>query len=68
MRWIILCVPCVFSAAGSQAAPIGTVTRQIDGALIAMAPGTLRLQVMSDAVIHVTYSAGDLIPELKSYS
>jgi alpha-D-xyloside xylohydrolase len=44
------------------------MTKQIDGVLITLQPGVLRLQVMSEAVIRVTYAAGDALPELKSYS
>jgi alpha-D-xyloside xylohydrolase len=33
-----------------------------------MQPGLLRIQVMSDSVIHVTYAAGSQLPETRSYS
>jgi alpha-D-xyloside xylohydrolase len=51
-----------------SAMPVTGVSQQADGALLSMQPGTLRLQVVSDDVIRVTYAAGSQLPQLKSYS
>lgn len=51
-----------------SAMPVTGVSKEADGALLAMQPGTLRLQVISDDVIRVTYATGSQLPQLKSYS
>jgi alpha-D-xyloside xylohydrolase len=50
------------------ATPVTAVSEQADGVLLLIQPGLLRLQVMSDAVIHVTYAPGNQLPQLKSYA
>jgi alpha-D-xyloside xylohydrolase len=52
----------------AAAAPVKQFTRQTDGLLLSLQPGTLRLQVFSESIIRVTYSAGETLPELKSFS
>jgi len=56
--------------AGSRVAaiPVTGVTKEADGALLTMQPGVLRIEVMSDAVIRVTYAVGNQLPQLKSFS
>src|SRR6266849_9225417 len=49
-------------------APVTGVRKQADCVLVTLRPGVLRLQVMSGAVIHVTYAVGNALPELKSYT
>jgi alpha-D-xyloside xylohydrolase len=50
------------------AAPVTGVVRQADGVVVRMQPGVLRLVVMQESVIRVTYAAGATIPELHSSS
>ena len=50
------------------AMPVSGVNKEADGVLFTMQPGVLRFQVMSDAVIRVTYAAGSQLPQLSSYS
>ena len=50
------------------AQPVTSVTRQADGVVLTMQPGLLRLQVMSDDVIRVTYVKSGQIPQTKSFS
>jgi alpha-D-xyloside xylohydrolase len=50
------------------AAPVTGVVRQADGVVVRMQPGVLRLVVMQESVIRVTYAAGATIPELHSFS
>ena len=64
---IVFCLVLVVSTM-LQAAPTATVTKLADGVQFSFQAGTLRLAVMSNAIIRVTYAKGDSIPELKSYS
>jgi len=50
------------------AAHVNSATRKPDGVLFALEGGTLRLQVMSDSVIRVTYAAAKALPDLQSYT
>jgi alpha-D-xyloside xylohydrolase len=58
----------VFGCTQIQAMPVKGVTKQADGVLLSMEPGVLRLQVMSESMIHVTYATGPQLPVLQSYS
>jgi alpha-D-xyloside xylohydrolase len=58
----------VIAATPVRATPVTAIHKQIDGAVLTMPPGVLRLQVMSDNVIRVTYAAGTQLPQLTSYA
>ena len=60
----MLCLLLLFAAQGSSlwAAPVKSASKQADGVLVQFSTGILRLQVMSDAVVRVTYAAGDALP------
>jgi alpha-D-xyloside xylohydrolase len=69
-RTLVCSLFACIAIAGTRlgAALVTDVRKQADGVLVTLQPGVLRLQVMSDAVIHVTYAAGNALPELKSYT
>jgi alpha-D-xyloside xylohydrolase len=46
---------------------IADVKQQVDGVLLKMQKGTLRLQICSDSIVRVTYAPGDSIPDAPSY-
>ncbi len=61
---------CAIPAASAQWAPMNPVARvqqEADGPLFAMKTGTLRLQVCSDTIIRVLYSATPGLPKLPDY-
>ncbi len=72
MRRTLVCslvVVCgVIAGTPLWSAPVTGVRKQADGVLVTLQPGVLQLQVMSGAVIHVTYAVGNALPELKSYT
>jgi alpha-D-xyloside xylohydrolase len=47
--------------------PVTGVQQQADGVLLTMKSGTLKLQVCSDSIIHVLYSATSSFPERPDY-
>src|SRR5271163_4868695 len=59
---------CALWASPLRAGPIKSVSKSADGVSFALTPGTLRLAVMSDSVIRVTYGAGDSLPTITSYT
>jgi alpha-D-xyloside xylohydrolase len=48
--------------------PVQSVKKQADGVLLKMERGTLRIEVCADAIVRVTYAAGDSIPETPQYA
>jgi alpha-D-xyloside xylohydrolase len=63
-----LVVYCAIADTPLLSEPITGVRKQADGVLVLSRSGVLQIQVMSGAVIHVTYAAGNALPELKSYT
>jgi alpha-D-xyloside xylohydrolase len=64
----LLILSGAIAVAPVRAMPVTAVSKQLDGVLLTMQPGLLRLQVMSDAVIRITYAVGNQLPQLQSYS
>jgi alpha-D-xyloside xylohydrolase len=48
--------------------PIVSVKKQVDGVVLTMKSGTLRLQICSDSIVRVTYAPGSSIPESPQYA
>ena len=48
--------------------PVISVKQQVDGVVLTMKSGTLRLQVCSDSIVRVTYAPGSSIPESPQYA
>jgi len=48
--------------------PVQSVKKQMDGVLLTMQGGTLRIEVCSDSIVRVTYALGDSIPDTPQYA
>jgi alpha-D-xyloside xylohydrolase len=48
--------------------PVQSVKKQMDGVLLTMERGTLRIEVCSDSIVRVTYAFGDSIPDTPQYA
>ncbi len=65
----LLCLLCATGASAQWTAmnPVNKVQQVTDGALFTMGTGTLKVQVCSDSVIHVLYSATAAFPKRADY-
>ena len=48
--------------------PVTSVKKQVDGVVLTMKSGTLRLLICSDSIVRVTYAPGSSIPETPQYA
>jgi alpha-D-xyloside xylohydrolase len=64
---VTLCLSLAAHAQWSPANPVKDVQQQSDGVQFAMGTGTLKLQVCTDAIIHVLYSPTASFPNTKDY-
>ena len=69
---VLLCALALLSAETATAQwaprnPVTTFQQQPDGVLFAMKTGTLRVQVCSDSIIRVRYSATSSFSDLPNY-
>jgi alpha-D-xyloside xylohydrolase len=48
--------------------PVTSVQKQVDGVVLTMKLGTLRLLICSDSIVRVTYASGSSIPETPQYA
>jgi alpha-D-xyloside xylohydrolase len=64
---VTLCLSLAAHAQWAPANPVKDVQQQSDGVQFAMGTGTLKLQVCTDAIIHVLYSPTASFPNTKDY-
>jgi alpha-D-xyloside xylohydrolase len=64
---VTLCLSLAAHAQWAPANPVQDVQQQSDGVQFAMGTGTLKLQVCTDAIIHVLYSPTASFPNTKDY-
>jgi alpha-D-xyloside xylohydrolase len=68
----LLLLLCVFStsilAQWNPLNPVTSVKKQVDGVVLTMKSGTLRLLICSDSIVRVTYASGSSIPETPQYA
>ena len=68
----LLLLLCVFSASilaqWNPLNPVTSVKKQVDGVVLTMKSGTLRLLICSDSIVRVTYASGSSIPETPQYA
>ena len=48
--------------------PVTSVKKQVDGVVLTMKSGTLRLLICSESIVRVTYAPGSRIPETPQYA
>ena len=68
----LLCAMVMALASTTQAQwiplnPVKSVQQQANGVLLEMQSGTLRLQVCTDSILHITYAPGTTIPDTPQY-
>jgi alpha-D-xyloside xylohydrolase len=63
----LLILQCIANAQWKEMNPVVTVQPQTDGVLLTMKTGAMRLQVCSDAIIRVTFSATTSFPNRPDY-
>jgi alpha-D-xyloside xylohydrolase len=68
----LLLLLCVFStsilAQWNPLNPVTSVKKQVDGVVLTMKSGTLRLLICSASIVRVTYASGSSIPETPQYA
>ena len=64
---VSLCLSLASQAQWAPANPVKDVQQQSDGVQFTMGTGTLKLQVCTDAIIHVLYSPTASFPNAKDY-
>jgi alpha-D-xyloside xylohydrolase len=64
---VTLCLSLAAHAQCAPANPVNDVQQQSDGVQFTMGTGTLKLQVCTDAIIHVLYSPTASFPNTKDY-
>jgi alpha-D-xyloside xylohydrolase len=60
--------PASILAQWNRLNPVTSVKKQVDGVVLTMKSGTLRLLACSDSIVRVTYAAGASIPETPQYA
>lgn len=60
-------LPSIAEAQWAPLNPVTVVEKQSDGVLLKMRVGVLRLQVCADSIVHVTYSPGSSIPNVRQF-
>jgi alpha-D-xyloside xylohydrolase len=66
---LLICLSCATAAHAQWTAmnPVRDIKQESDGVVFSMGTGTLRVQVCSDSVIHVLYSATATFPKRADY-
>lgn len=62
---LLLCfaLPCCSNAQWNPLNPVSDVKREANGVTLTMRVGTLRIQVASESIVRVTYSAASSAPQ-----
>jgi alpha-D-xyloside xylohydrolase len=67
LSFLLLAILSTASAQWEPMNPVTAVQQQSDGVVFTMQSGTLKLQVCSDSIVHVLYSATATFPDRKDY-
>jgi hypothetical protein len=65
---VLFAFPASIFAQWNHLNPITSVKKQVDGVVLTMNSGTLRLLICSDSIVRVTYAPESSIPETPQYA